>query len=48
VRREELPFVRSFASSFVRLLVRPFVCSRGIKKNDNAVKSNDEGKKEQK
>jgi hypothetical protein len=40
VSKGELPFVRSFA--------RPFVCRRGVKKNDNAKKSDDEGKKERK
>jgi hypothetical protein len=40
VRRGELPFVRSFARSFVRL-------SSWSKKNDiGRQKSNDEGKKE--
>jgi hypothetical protein len=40
--RGELPFVRSFARSFVRL-------SSWSKENDNGrKKSNDEGKKEQK
>jgi hypothetical protein len=42
VRKKELPFVRSFARSIVRL-------SLWIKENDNGrQKSNDEGKKEQK
>jgi hypothetical protein len=45
LRREELPFIRSF----VRLLVRSFVCRRGVIQNDNVrQKSDDEGKKEQK
>jgi hypothetical protein len=46
MRREELPFGRSFAHS----VGRSFVCSSSWKKeNDNVVaKSDDEGKKEQK
>jgi hypothetical protein len=45
VRREELPFVCSFTSSFVSSFVR---LSSWKKENDNVeAKSNDEGKKEQ-
>jgi hypothetical protein len=44
VRREELPFVRLFARSFVR----SFVCRRGVKRMTIGIqKSGDEGKKEQ-
>jgi hypothetical protein len=45
VRREELPFVRSFVCSFGRSFIRLLLWN---KENDNVrQKSNDEGKKEQ-
>jgi hypothetical protein len=48
MRKEKLPFVRSFARSFVRL----FVCSLVVVEKKRMTmwrqKSNDEGKKEQK